>query len=366
MLNSGCVAVSGSFWVFVLFDVCEEIDLDDLRKILGTGPPRREPAFKHPAPDYVRFERAPVIQNCDPLTLSNGEQFQCRIKYFDYGVISVELQTDFSSGWDELVRVASRWIAAPEIESLAESLIRTQGARVVAALDQPYDGEWFSEDYYIIQLLEADGLSSEDLLQSHGGQIAQIVRGDSQPLSTSERREALQSSMSYYPNDLLVVGWVAALVYDTPEGAAPAIQLLEYANTQLLEFRHYDEILTRVLSHVYKSLERRGGFFRRWGLAREAERLNTILLDVRELTERTDNSIKFLSDMFYARTYRVTAEKVGVTDYRNLVEEKLKTAGELYQFMVDEFHQARAFVLEVMVVAILVIELVHLFSGSRR
>jgi len=36
----------------------------------------------------------------------------------------------------------------------------------------------------------------------------------------------------------------------------------------------------------------------------------------------------------------------------------------LYRSMVDEFHQARAFVLEVMVVAILVIELVHLFRGG--
>ena len=43
--------------------------------------------------------------------------------------------------------------------------------------------------------------------------------------------------------------------------------------------------------------------------------------------------------------------------YRNLVEEKLRTAGELYEFMVDEFHHARAFILEALVVAILIIEL---------
>ena len=143
------------------------------------------------------------------------------------------------------------------------------------------------------------------------------------------------------------------------------MQLLEYANTQLLEFRHYDDILTRVLQHVYKSLERKGGVFRRWRLARQAEQLNTIRLDVTELTERTDNAIKFLSDMFYARAYRMAANRVGVTDYRNLVEEKLRTAGELYEFMVNEFHQARAFVLEVLVVMILVIELVHLFYPPR-
>jgi hypothetical protein len=33
--------------------------------------------------------------------------------------------------------------------------------------------------------------------------------------------------------------------------------------------------------------------------------------------------------------------------------------------MVNEFHQERAFVLELMVVAIPVIELIHLFRGSR-
>jgi hypothetical protein len=55
---------------------------------------------------------------------------------------------------------------------------------------------------------------------------------------------------------------------------------------------------------------------------------------------------------------------VGVLDYRNLVDEKLRTAGELYQFMVDQFQQGRAFVLEAMVVVILVIELVFLFRGK--
>ena len=69
----------------------------------------------------------------------------------------------------------------------------------------------------------------------------------------------MQTRLSYYPTDLLVTGWVASLVYDTDEGAAPTIQLLEYANAQLLEFRHYDELLTRVLEGVYDQLEQKGG-----------------------------------------------------------------------------------------------------------
>jgi hypothetical protein len=58
-----------------------------------------------------------------------------------------------------------------------------------------------------------------------------IVRGELSELSEAERTEALQSSMSYYPDDLLVVGWIAALVYKAPEGAAPSIELLEYMPT---------------------------------------------------------------------------------------------------------------------------------------
>ena len=141
-------------------------------------------------------------------------------------------------------------------------------------------------------------------------------------------------------------------------------ELLEYANAQLLEFRHYDNLLTKVLQVVYASLLRGSGFFSRWRMAREAERLNTIRLEVIELTERTDNSIKFLSDMFSARLYKLCAQKVGVPDYKDLVQEKLHTAEDLYRFMVEQFNQSRAFVLELMVVIILVIELVYFFKGK--
>ena len=92
--------------------------------------------------------------------------------------------------------------------------------------------------------------------------------------------------------------------------------------------------------------------------------MHTVLLDVDELTEHADNAIKFLSDMFSARLYKLAASKIGVPDYKDLVQQKLKTAEELYHFMVDEFNQSRAFVLELMVVVILVIELVMLFRGK--
>jgi hypothetical protein len=50
--------------------------------------------------------------------------------------------------------------------------------------------------------------------------------------------------------------------------------------------------------------------------------------------------------------------------YTCLSEKVATRPEELYRFMVEQFHQSRAFVLELMVVIILIIDLIWLFKGS--
>ncbi len=352
----------GSVLGVILHDISEEIRLEELRQILDAR--RVEPSFKHATPEYVRFEKPPVVEQLEPVTLSSGETLTPQIKYYDYGVISVLLEFSFAADWDELVRLASRWVPSPELERQAQQIIRARLDKIAPAIVRPYS-DWLSEDYYIFLLCDVPGNPRGlDLLAQHGPQIAQILRGEQAALSRAENDDTLQSSLSYYPNDLVAVGWNAALVYDTPAGAQGSVQILEYANSQLLEFRHYDELLTRELAGVYAGLKHRAGLVRRWKMRGEAMRLNGVTVEVTELVERSDTAIKFVSDMFSARLYRLAAAKVGVPEYKNLVKEKLRTAEALYRFLIDEFHQSRGFVLEVMVVIILVIELVYLFKGK--
>ena len=355
--------LNGSIRALLLFDISEEIDLRELRPLLGASPVKREPAFRHPSPEYVRYEQPPVADSigvCEPF---EGWPMAGRVRYFNYGVASVELRTTFSAvGWQDVISLANRWVLSDELEKRARELLRMRLAVAKPALIKPYDN-WVAEDYYVIQV-DPVAMTADDLVRKYGNEIAQIVRGEEMPLSANERQEVLAASMSYYPQDLLVVGWVAAFVCDTAAGAGPVIDLLEYANSQLLEFRHYDEVLTGVLADVYKRLEKKRRGFARWTLARQAEELNTLRLDYQELAERTENAIKFLSDMFYARVYRLAAARIGVPDYRNLVNGKLSDARELYESLVNEFHQSRTFFLEVMVVVILLIEIGFLFRGK--
>jgi hypothetical protein len=357
------VALQGAVLVLIQFDVSEEIRLDELRRIFGAR--RAEASFKHAAPNYVQYQRPPVVEPIEPLVLDSGERLDAQIRYYDYGVLSVVFELPFSGDWDTLVRLSSRWVWDTDFTSLASKIVKNKLERARPALIKPYEN-WLHEDYFMFHVREmAAKPTANELLSLYGDKIAQIVRGETASLSEGERQEVLQGKISYYPNDLAVIGWNAAFLYDSNAGAETAIQLLEYANSQLLEFRHYDELLTRELEGVYDFLETGGtGLWSRWRTARAASKLHTVLLDVSELTEHADNAIKFLSDMFSARLYKLAASKIGVPDYKDLVQKKLRTAEELYHFMVDQFNQSRAFVLELMVVIILIIELVMLFRGK--
>ncbi len=358
--------MKGVFRILFLYDAAEAIRLESLRPMVETA--KASAGRIAPIPQHLRFERPPVVERVEATMPGTAERVCGTTKYYDYGVVSVELELPFDVDWVTLVLQSSQWIGAAEMENRAAELFRMAMKRAAAALVNPYETP-LREDYFMIQLAEVPGAdgraaSAEEMLRTHGLEIAQLVRGESAVLSDAERMEVLQSNLSYSHADLLVVGWGGAFVYGSTEEAVATIQMLEYANTQLLEFRYYDSLLTGLLDRVYRVMDRGQGLFTAWRLSREAARLNTIRLDVMELTEKVDNAVKFLSDMYYARLYGLIAAKVGVPDYRRLVDQKLRTAGELYRFMVDQFNQTRSFVLELTVVIILVIEIVAFFKGK--
>jgi len=357
--------VRGSLFLFHLFDVCEEIRLDELVRQLGNQVTRLE-LLARPI-GQVWFEPPPVVQLFGEVALTDQERFRAQLHYYSYGVVSLRLERSFDLEWKELIELCERWIAAPAAESAAAKQVEGQLKAVHSALVKPHSA-YLSEDYTIIRIdpftENGQTVTAEQLLTSCGREIAQVVRGDVLPIAPEEQTHVLASRLSYYPNDLIVAGWSAACVYDTAAGAEQTIRLIEYANTQLLEFRFYDELLTRTLRNVYRLLDEGTGFWRRWRMSSEADQLNTTRLDVYELTERSENAAKFLSDMFAARLYRLVADRIGVPDYRRLVTDKLQTAGELYHFMIERIHQSSALILETMVVGILIIDLIFLFRGK--
>ena len=86
--------LSGSFWILFLYDICEEIRLEQLRGLLGVEP-RHEPIFRHPSPEYVRFERPPAVQRLEPIVLESGSRLQGELNFYEYGAVSIKLELPF-------------------------------------------------------------------------------------------------------------------------------------------------------------------------------------------------------------------------------------------------------------------------------
>src|SRR6202045_638967 len=217
-------ALRGSVLVLIQFDVCEEIRLDELRQIFGART-LEQPSFKHPAPGYVRYQRPPVVEPIGPLVLDSGERLEGQIKYYDYGVLSVVFELPFSGDWDTLVRLASRWVWDTDFTSFAQKIVKQKIDRARPALVKLYDS-WLHEDYFVFHVRDIAGNpSAAELLSTQGGRIAQIVRGENVPLSDGEQQEIMQSRISYYPNDLAVISWNGAFLYDSAAGDRKSTRL---------------------------------------------------------------------------------------------------------------------------------------------
>ena len=63
--------LSGSVTAFVLYDIAEEIRLDQIRR----KPEARtqQKVLKHAAPEYVGFQRPPVLETLEPVKLVSPE-----------------------------------------------------------------------------------------------------------------------------------------------------------------------------------------------------------------------------------------------------------------------------------------------------
>lgn len=349
---------------FFLFEVAESADLTRVPALIGGPATPARLAPKPATPAHVQYEKPPLSFDGEAVGIAALAGFRARLRVYDYGVISVALQQTFSGSWRELVVRAQALIENAELERNAERICRVVAARLSSVLRNVRD-RFLSEDYIVFSVTAlSEPRTADALLSEQGDAIAALLRGERQQLSVQEREKVLSQRISYLEDDLVVPTWNAAFVYDTPAGAQAALEIVEFANSQLLEYRHYDELLDRELAEIYKRLERprRAELFGS-RYTKAARHVLTLYVDVNELTDRTENAVKFIGDIYAVRLFHLVGERLGLATWKEHVEAKLKTLDDIYRFTVDQVAVARGNFLELVVVIILVLELVLILLG---
>jgi hypothetical protein len=348
-----------------LFDVAETIDLTVMATLAGKSAVAARLAPKPATPPYVQYDKPPVSFDGAALDVPDLDGFQVRFRAYDYGVISIALSRAFACDWPELLTIGQSLIENADLEQRAEQLCRTLLARARSALVGVREA-LLSEDYLVYVVHELDRpLSAKDLVAAHGETIVRMLRGERQPLSEQEQAAILRHQISYLADDLVIPTWNAAFVYDTPAGAQAALEILEFANSQLLEFRYYDQLLDAELASIYARLQR-PRWYEQWIGSRyvqAARQVHSLFIDVNELTDRTENTLKFIGDIYAARLFAMVAERLGLGTWKANVQEKLETLDDVYRFAVEQTSISRGQFLELAIVLILVLELALVFMG---
>jgi hypothetical protein len=316
---------------------------------------------KPASPPYLQYQQPPVFIDGTAIGATAGGH-RVRFTVYDYGIVSVGITEPLPDSWDDVVELGQRWQDNPRILSEAERCCRELLRRIAGTVTVPR-ASFLWDDYVIFIITPPSSAdTAEALLSSRGPALAQLLRGEREPLSPQERDEVLRHRISYYATDLVIATWSSALVYDTEAGAQSAVEILEYANSQLLQFRYYDQLLDGELARIYAQLQK-GGWRQNWSgrrYTRAARHVHSLFIDVNELTDRAENALKIAGDVYVARLFAMTAARLGLEQWRGNVREKLKTLDDIYRFAVEHAAMTRGELLELIVVILILLELILL------
>jgi hypothetical protein len=356
---------SGFVNALYLFDVADGIDLSALKAKLGATATSAKLDEKTPGPARAQYAQPPLLVPGDAFGAGTVDGFRVRVKFFDYGVIALALSQPFSGGWSGLLERGQTLIESEPLEQRASDVCREIVTGLSALMRKPR-ATFLSEDYLVFVVTEFEQpVSSDAVMEQHGDEIAQLLRGERQALSRQERDEILRHRLSYLSDDLVVAAWNAAFVYDTEAGALATAEILEFANSQLLEFRYHDDMLDSELTQLYAEIQQPRRFL---GVAarrhtKTTRRMHALFIDVNELTDQMENAVKFVGDIYSARLFGIVSARLGLERWKKNVQEKLETLNDIHRFAVEQTGMSQGNILELIIVLILIIEFGMLLAG---
>jgi hypothetical protein len=233
--------------------------------------------------------------------------------------------------------------------------------RIAPAISQAGESP-VSEDYTVFRVYglgdAAGGRWPASVLGDED--VAQLLTGETRPLSLSARRDLVSQRFSYFEDDLAVLTWNAALVVEPAAEDHDVQYVLEFANAQLLELRFYDALLDRELPRMYDRMEEaRHGFHvlgRRYG--RLLSGLQSRVAEVTELVERSENALKMTDDVFLARIYAAALEVFRGRTWRQGIDGKLAIIRDSYAMLNAESQARRSEALEAIIIVLILFEVV--------
>ena len=344
-MNAPAVA-TGHFAALRLFDVAYEIDLPRAETLWAGRAIRARLAVT--PPKAMAFGVPPLTIQLDPIALTVDNMLlpaTVTARLYDFGAVTLMIRiTAAALPWAEFtarMNAVDRSLTTGPDTAIWAELMNTVRTAVADALVRPA-ASTITEDYLIavVQAFDTPVTANELLARAD---LVPLLSGEHRKLSEAARNDLLRSQFSYYDDDLVVLTWDRAFIYE-PRGDSDVSDVLEVANAQLLEMRYYDELLDDELPRMNDMVEkaRRGiNVLAARRYAGFARKLYTLVADVTELTEKVDNALEVTEDVYLARVYAAALDLFRVRLVSAAVHRKLSIIRDTYTALYDEASGAR-------------------------
>ncbi|GMV80989.1 MAG: hypothetical protein AMXMBFR7_21730 [Planctomycetota bacterium] len=368
------MAYTGETIFLRIYDLGGTVNLPQARAALGPLAEGAAPKTPRSAPEYVNFGE-PLALNLSALGLELGDAagrpVRLSARLHEVGGLALMLRVPVEGAVLGDFAKAGEWRGAWEgtgggIRDLFERIEDRLLALLKPAIDAFFPVQ-IEAERYTIYAVTGPVCDGERLLADRRAEIAGLLLSEAHPdrLSAGEIEDTLRQRFSYYRDDLVVVDWDAAFVLEPGGAYEDLLYVFEVANLQLLVLRKYDRYLDGVLERGYgefEALAKRPRLVARqaWRMSRE---LAEVRMDMAKVSDELANTSKFFGEWYLARVYMGVAGRLHVTDYRRTVDEKLETLKDLYQNVLHEIDVRRSMLLEMMIVALIVFEIVLAFLG---
>ena len=358
--------VRGAAIVYRLYDVGYEIHLERAIDLLAASAPERVRPVRGEA-QAIQIPNPPitVILGTESHDIDGLEvEAELSARIFDFGVVSLRMRipTPAEIGWREFSVFGQAVNAATASLPAFEQHLARLVDRIAGAIER-YSIAPVTEDYIVYRIDHLAGEGGEQLTSEalRDVDVVPLLLNETRPLSADARRELLPHRFSYYADDLAILTWDNALILEPSSSDADVQYMLEFANAQLLELRFYDALLDAQLPRMYDRIEvaRLGtGALLRRRYAPILGDLQRLVADSTELIERAENSLKVTDDVYLARIYASALEIFRARAWRTGVDRKLAIIRDTYSMLNGEAQAARAEVLELAIVLLIVADII--------
>ena len=196
----------------------------------------------------------------------------------------------------------------------------------------------FDEEYsvYCISAYRGD---PEVYLSLYGEKIAAFLKNERIQLDEEEVQATLVSYLKYGKDDITIVDWDGAFIFDSAGDFESNIELFEIANLQLLKLRILDNDLDDRLEKALQMMgvSKRLPFIRSGEVRRVVKEIIEIRTQSILESEAVERNIKLIGDWYSAKLYSLISKKFHLNSWKAEIKEKLDTLEDVYTMATENF-----------------------------